>query len=52
MEGSCVCIAIVVEKKCWVINLGDTRAVLCVNGIAERISTDHKGTDANEIKRI
>ena len=51
MKGSFVCIAIVVEKKCWV-NLGDTRAVLCVNGSAERISTDHKGTDAYEIKRI
>jgi serine/threonine protein phosphatase PrpC len=30
---------------CYVVNLGDTRAVLIENGKAERKSVDHKGTN-------
>ena len=37
---------------CYVINLGDTRAVLVENGKAERKSIDHKGTFAPEVERI
>ncbi len=30
------------KKLCTVGNLGDTRAVLCENGKARRVTTDHK----------
>lgn len=38
--------------RCYLGNLGDTRAVLCENGKAVRISIDHKATNEDEIKRI
>lgn len=40
------------KKKIFLANLGDTRAVLCVNGKEERISTDHKAICPEEQKRI
>lgn len=33
-------------------NAGDARAVLCRNGEALRLTYDHKGSDAQESKRI
>ena len=36
----------------YVANLGDTRAVMSKNGIAERMSYDHRGTDPAEIERV
>ena len=38
--------------KCYIGNLGDTRAVLCENEKALRVSTDHKASNESEIKRI
>lgn len=35
-----------------VANLGDTRAVLCGNGVAKRISIDHKTSNESEQERI
>ena len=37
---------------CYIINLGDTRAVLSENGLAKRVSVDHKGTSEKEAERI
>lgn len=51
------CISCFVQKadgKRWLYsaNAGDARAVLCRNGVASRLSYDHKGSDESETKRI
>lgn len=33
-------------------NLGDTRAVLSLDGVAKRVTTDHKTTNPSEQQRI
>jgi serine/threonine protein phosphatase PrpC len=40
------------NKVLYVANVGDTRAVLSKNGLAERMSYDHRGTDPAEIERV
>ena len=56
--GSTACVAVntVDEKKkniLWVINVGDSRAVLCnKNGEAIKLTKDHKPNDPEEKKRI
>ena len=40
------------KKICYVANLGDTRAVLSINGTARRVTVDHKPTTQSEIERI
>jgi len=37
------------KKICYVANLGDTRAVLSLEGTARRVSVDHKPTAQSEI---
>jgi len=39
-------------SQLWVANVGDSRAVLCRSGQAQRITTDHKPTLESERKRI
>lgn len=54
--GSTCCFALILKmgnkKTCFVANLGDTRAVLNQDGIAKRVSVDHKPTLPSEIERI
>lgn len=54
--GSTGCVCIVRQefghKVLYVANVGDTRAVLSKNGLAERLSQDHKATDSAEVDRI
>ena len=40
------------NKVVYVANIGDTRAVLNKNGLAERLSYDHKASDPAEIERV
>lgn len=40
------------NKVVYSANLGDTRAVLSKNGIAERMTYDHRATDYSEIERV
>ncbi|TPX32332.1 hypothetical protein SmJEL517_g04534 [Synchytrium microbalum] len=44
--------ASVKRRVLYTANAGDARVVLCRNGIAERLSYDHKGSDLSEQKRI
>jgi serine/threonine protein phosphatase PrpC len=51
--GTTCCLAYVRKegnkKVCYVANLGDTRAVLSIEGTARRVSVDHKPTTQSEI---
>ncbi|RUP06343.1 phosphatase 2C-like domain-containing protein [Jimgerdemannia flammicorona] len=40
------------KRVLYTANVGDARAVLCRNGQAVRLTYDHKGSDAQEAKRI
>lgn len=54
--GSTACVAVVRQeggaRVLYIANLGDTRAVISKNGLAERLSYDHRATDQAEIDRI
>ena len=49
MTGSCCCIAaLILGDMLFVINIGDSRAVLCSDKKAIRMSEDHKPERADE----
>lgn len=50
--GSTAVVAIVTPEKIIVANCGDSRAVLCRNGKAIPLSTDHKPDRPDELNRI
>ncbi|XP_076903816.1 protein phosphatase 2C 37-like [Bidens hawaiensis] len=50
--GSTAVVAVVTPDKIVVSNCGDSRAVLCRNGVAIPLSTDHKPDRPDELERI
>ncbi|XP_059628097.1 protein phosphatase 2C 37-like [Cornus florida] len=50
--GSTAVVAVVTPKKIVVSNCGDSRAVLCRNGVAIPLSSDHKPDRPDELVRI
>ena len=53
-SGSCVIIALIVEERWYIANVGDSRAIMSAD-MGDRIyclSIDHKPTNEDEIKRI
>ncbi|KAI7737590.1 hypothetical protein M8C21_024714 [Ambrosia artemisiifolia] len=50
--GSTAVVAVVTPEKIVVSNCGDSRAVLCRNGVAIPLSTDHKPDRPDELQRI
>ncbi|XP_022867199.1 protein phosphatase 2C 37-like, partial [Olea europaea var. sylvestris] len=50
--GSTAVVAVVSPDKIIVSNCGDSRAVLCRNGVAIPLSTDHKPDRPDELNRI
>ncbi|KAI3811565.1 hypothetical protein L1987_21290 [Smallanthus sonchifolius] len=50
--GSTAVVAVVTPEKIVVANCGDSRAVLCRNGEAVPLSTDHKPDSPEELHRI
>lgn len=50
--GSTAVVAVVTPEKIVVSNCGDSRAVLCRNGVAVPLSSDHKPDRPDELARI
>ena len=53
-SGSCAILVIVIDTKIYVVNVGDSRGIMSLNGGKEykTITTDHKPSNENEKKRI
>ncbi|CDW84725.1 protein phosphatase 2c containing protein [Stylonychia lemnae] len=53
-SGSCAIVLLIIDEMCYVANVGDSRAIMSVDG-GEKIyglSIDHKPTEEAEMKRI
>ena len=53
-SGSCSLITIIINKTCYVVNLGDSRAIYCKGGGDQlfQVTRDHKPNDPIEHNRI
>jgi serine/threonine protein phosphatase PrpC len=51
-EGSCVALALIQNDTVWAANVGDSRVLLVEDGIAKRLTVDHKASDPDERKKV
>ena len=53
-SGSCAIVALLIEKRVFVINVGDSRAIMSSDGgnFCYNLSLDHKPNEDIEQKRI
>jgi len=53
-SGSCAIVAVIVGETCYIVNVGDSRAVMSGEGGAKvyHLSEDHKPSEESEQKRI
>lgn len=53
-SGSCAVVALLIEKRVFIVNVGDSRAILSADGgnYSVNLSLDHKPNDNIEQKRI
>ena len=53
-SGSCALMPLIVDRTCYIANVGDSRAILSAKGGLKTIvlSRDHKPEDPRERKRI
>lgn len=52
VSGATAVVVIIKDSKIYCGNVGDSRAVVCVSGIAKPLSFDHKPANDNESRRI
>lgn len=52
IHGTTAVVAFITEKKIYIANSGDSRAVLCRDGKAIQLSVDHRAKDDSENRRI
>ena len=50
--GCTACICFVSKQFYTLINIGDSRCIISQNGVASRLTQDHKASDKNEGERI
>lgn len=50
--GTTAVVALLTSSHLWVANCGDSRAVLCRNGTAVPLSSDHKASRTDEVSRV
>lgn len=53
-SGSCAIVAFIIEQRIYIVNVGDSRAIMSCDGgnYCVNLSEDHKPNDENEQKRI
>lgn len=50
--GTTAVVALLTSTHLWVANCGDSRAVLCRDGLAVALSADHKASRTDEVSRV